>query len=98
MLGSTDLKLTVIGTASQTVERRQVPIKKLRLLFLRHFKTIIEEGDYSSETVFNVEETTLFWKKMSKRTCIAREGKKNFRKLDLKVNEDDGDGINSNSQ
>lgn len=36
---------------------------------------MIEDGDYSSQSTFNVDETSLFWKKMPKRTFIASEEK-----------------------
>ncbi|XP_028664099.1 tigger transposable element-derived protein 1-like [Erpetoichthys calabaricus] len=37
------------------------------------FKTIIEEGGYQPETVFNMDETALFWKRMPSRTFITKE-------------------------
>ena len=37
------------------------------------FKGIIEEGGYCEEQVFNMDETALFWKKMTSRTFISRE-------------------------
>lgn len=37
------------------------------------FKTIIEEGGYSHEQVFNMDETGLFWKRMPSRTFIMKE-------------------------
>lgn len=43
--------------------------------FLETLKTMIEEGGYSSQTAFNVDETGLFWTKMPKRTFISREEK-----------------------
>ncbi|XP_068251128.1 tigger transposable element-derived protein 1-like [Palaemon carinicauda] len=36
-------------------------------------KTIIEEGGYTSEQIFNIDETGLFWKKLPNRTCISVE-------------------------
>ncbi|XP_023232705.1 tigger transposable element-derived protein 1-like [Centruroides sculpturatus] len=39
------------------------------------FKAMIDEGGYTSQTIFNVDETGLFWKKIPKRTFIAREEK-----------------------
>lgn len=36
---------------------------------------LIEEGSYYSQIVFNVDQTGLFWKKISKRTFIARDCK-----------------------
>ena len=49
-------------------------------------KAMIEEGGYSSQTIFNVDETGLFWKKMPKRTFTAREEKKDvYKRQDLDV-------------
>lgn len=39
-------------------------------------KTIIEQGNYPPELVFNVDETGLFWKRMPKRTFLSREEKR----------------------
>nr|XP_023648729.1 tigger transposable element-derived protein 1-like isoform X2 [Paramormyrops kingsleyae] len=43
----------------------------------RHFPDwlhkIIEEGPYSSEQVFNADQTALFWKKMPSRTYISKQ-------------------------
>ncbi|XP_039593507.1 tigger transposable element-derived protein 1-like [Polypterus senegalus] len=36
------------------------------------FKAIIEEGGYQPETVFNMDETALFWKRMPSRTFIMK--------------------------
>uniref|UniRef100_UPI003590093E tigger transposable element-derived protein 1-like n=1 Tax=Myxine glutinosa TaxID=7769 RepID=UPI003590093E len=38
------------------------------------FRTIIEEGGYKPEQVFNMDETALFWKRMPSRTFIMIEG------------------------
>nr|XP_022905269.1 tigger transposable element-derived protein 1-like [Onthophagus taurus] len=43
--------------------------------FPKTLKSLIVEGGYTSQTIFNVDETGLFWKKMPKRTFIAREEK-----------------------
>ncbi|XP_039592580.1 tigger transposable element-derived protein 1-like [Polypterus senegalus] len=37
------------------------------------FKAIIEEGGYQPETVFNMDETALFWKRMASRTFIMKD-------------------------
>jgi hypothetical protein len=37
------------------------------------FKTIIEEGGYMPEQVFNMDETGLFWKRMPSRTFIMKD-------------------------
>ncbi|XP_053551170.1 tigger transposable element-derived protein 1-like [Bombina bombina] len=39
------------------------------------FAKIIEDGGYSMDQIFNVDETGLFWKKMPARTFIARQEK-----------------------
>ncbi|CAK9801784.1 Tigger transposable element-derived protein 1 [Anthophora plagiata] len=39
-------------------------------------KTIIEQGNYPPELVFNVDETGLFWNRMPKRTFLSREEKR----------------------
>ncbi|XP_053575658.1 tigger transposable element-derived protein 1-like [Bombina bombina] len=39
------------------------------------FANIIEDGGYSMDQIFNVDETGLFWKKMPARTFIARQDK-----------------------
>jgi hypothetical protein len=40
-----------------------------------HLSQLIEEGGYCAHQVFNVDETGLFWKKMSARTFIVKEEK-----------------------
>ncbi|XP_030749222.1 jerky protein homolog-like [Sitophilus oryzae] len=49
--------------------------KEAASLYPEKLKAMINEGGYTSQTIFNVDETGLFWKKMPKRTFIAREEK-----------------------
>lgn len=49
--------------------------KEAASLYPEKLKAMIDEGGYTSQTIFNVDETGLFWKKMPKRTFIAREEK-----------------------
>lgn len=43
--------------------------------FVDQFDTIIEQGGYCPEQIFNVDETGLFWKKMPERSYIHKEAK-----------------------
>ncbi|XP_042228340.1 tigger transposable element-derived protein 1-like [Homarus americanus] len=43
--------------------------------FVWTLKDIIEEGGYSAKQIFNLDETTLFWKRMPTQTFISREEK-----------------------
>ncbi|GFG29801.1 hypothetical protein Cfor_00232 [Coptotermes formosanus] len=43
--------------------------------FVQELQHIIEEGGYSSKQIFNIDETTVFWKKMPSRTYISQEEK-----------------------
>ncbi|GFY42484.1 tigger transposable element-derived protein 1 [Trichonephila inaurata madagascariensis] len=43
--------------------------------FPAKLKTMIEQGNYPTELVFNVDETGLFWKRMPKRTFLSHEEK-----------------------
>lgn len=45
-------------------------------LFVPILKKIIEEGEYDDHQIFNADETGLFWKKMPKRTYVAKTEKK----------------------
>ncbi|XP_023218164.1 uncharacterized protein LOC111620476 [Centruroides sculpturatus] len=47
--------------------------KEAASYYLEKFKAMIDEGSYTSQTIFTVDETGLFWKKMPKRTFIERE-------------------------
>jgi hypothetical protein len=48
---------------------------KAAQMFPDVFKEIINEGGYTAQQVFNVDETGLFWKKMPERTYISKEEK-----------------------
>lgn len=41
--------------------------------FLDTFKNMIQEGGYSNQTTFNMDETGIFWKKVPKQTFIGHE-------------------------
>ena len=43
--------------------------------FTAEFKKIIEDNVFPPDTVFNVDETGLYWKKLLSRTYISREEK-----------------------
>lgn len=45
-------------------------------LYIPVIRQIIEEGGYNDDQIFNADETGLFWKKMPKRTYIAKTEKK----------------------
>ncbi|XP_023243487.1 tigger transposable element-derived protein 1-like [Centruroides sculpturatus] len=49
--------------------------KKGASYYPEKFKAMTDEGGYTSQTIFNIDETGLFWKKMPKRTFIVREEK-----------------------
>ncbi|GFY28354.1 tigger transposable element-derived protein 1 [Trichonephila clavipes] len=44
-------------------------------IFPEELAKIIEDGDYSVDQVFNVDETGLYWKKLPNRTYIAKDEK-----------------------
>ncbi|GFS90844.1 tigger transposable element-derived protein 1 [Trichonephila clavipes] len=44
-------------------------------IFPEELAKIIEDGDYSSDQVFNADETGLYWKKLPNRTYIAKDEK-----------------------
>ncbi|GFY28154.1 tigger transposable element-derived protein 1 [Trichonephila clavipes] len=44
-------------------------------IFPEELAKIIEDGDYSADQVFNVDETGLYWKKFPNRTYIAKDEK-----------------------
>jgi hypothetical protein len=48
---------------------------KAAQIFPDVLKEIINEGGYTAQQVFNVDETGLFWKKMPERTYISKEEK-----------------------
>lgn len=45
-------------------------------LFIPVINKVIEEGEYDDHQIFNADETGLFWKKMPKRTYVAKKEKK----------------------
>ncbi|GFY45852.1 tigger transposable element-derived protein 1 [Trichonephila inaurata madagascariensis] len=62
-----NIKTTVEAASGDTKAAAEFPAK---------LKTIIEKGNYPPELVFNVDETSLFWKRMPKRTFLSREEKR----------------------
>ncbi|KFD62404.1 hypothetical protein M514_00894 [Trichuris suis] len=49
--------------------------KEAAAVYPPSLKKLIDERGYSSQQIFNVDETSLFWKRMPKRTYIAQEEK-----------------------
>ena len=41
--------------------------------FTAEFKKIIDDNDFTPDLVFNMDESGLYWKQLSSRTCISRE-------------------------
>lgn len=75
-VGLADSKVAVIGIALKKTQRRQVPTdKEAAACYPAKLKFITDDGGYTNQTIFNVNETCLFWKKMPKKTFIAREEK-----------------------
>ena len=64
--GFHNIKMTGEAASADTESARKFP---------EMLKKTLEEGQYSSKQVFNVDETGLYWKKMPARTYIAQEEK-----------------------
>jgi len=43
--------------------------------FIQELPKIIEEGEYSTDQIFNADETALYWKKLPSRTFISKTEK-----------------------
>lgn len=56
-----ELKVTVTGNISKEMERQQVLIMMLHLSILKHLRAMKKEGGCNNQTLFNVDETNLFW-------------------------------------
>ncbi|KAG9486798.1 hypothetical protein GDO78_006932 [Eleutherodactylus coqui] len=60
------IKLTGEAASADTAAAQEFPTT---------LKETIEEGEFSPQQIFNVDETGLYWKKMPGRTYISKEGK-----------------------
>lgn len=66
IVGSVDLKVAATGTSSD---------EQAASSYHDTLKAMIEEVGYIGQTILNVDETGLFWKKMPKQTFTARKEK-----------------------
>ncbi|GFU78484.1 tigger transposable element-derived protein 1 [Trichonephila clavipes] len=66
---------TAVGVRSSDVTQGRVPqqMKEQQKYFQRSYSR--EDGDYSSDQVFNADETGLYWKKLLNHTYIAKDEK-----------------------
>lgn len=69
-----DLNIEIILTTKITGEAASGDTKAAAE-FSATLKTIIEQGNYPPQLIFNVDETGLFWKRMPRRTFLSREEK-----------------------